>query len=219
MYNLNLVKQREANKYFSRNKKKLENNIVDQKIKNLIKDNDIKADSVLEIGCANGNKLNQFAQLLKSKKNFGVDLSKDAIRDGKKRYKNLNLSNISSLEIHKIKINFDFIICGFFLYNLDRELIFRQFDLIHSKLLEGGYLLILDFDPLFKHSNKNIHSKKFTSFKMSYDNFLTESGLFEIIYKIKYKTETNDKKRFKSDTVSLSLFKKINFKKKYPENI
>ena len=54
---------------------------------------------------------------------------------------------------------------------------------------------------------------------MSYDNFLVESGLFEVIYKFKYKTSTNDKSKFKSDTVSLTLFRKINFQKKYPENV
>ena len=126
---------------------------------------------------------------------------------------------MSSIEIDKIKLNFDFIICGFFLYHLDRELIFRQFDLIHRKLFKNGFLLIWDFDPLFKHSNKDFNTKKLTSFKMSYDNFLTESGLFEMVYKIKYKTKTNDKKIFKSENVSLTLFKKIEFKNKYPENI
>ena len=44
-------------------------------------------------------------------------------------------------------------------------------------------MIIQDFDPLFKHTNKNIHNKKFKSFKMSYDNFLEESGLFKMIYK------------------------------------
>ena len=28
---------------------------------------------------------------------------------------------------------------------------------------------------------------------MSYDNFLIESGLFEIVYKVKYRTKTNEK--------------------------
>ena len=54
---------------------------------------------------------------------------------------------------------------------------------------------------------------------MSYDNFLIESGLFEIIYKYKYKATTREKKKFKSDSISLTLFRKIDFKKKYPENI
>ncbi len=79
--------------------------------------------------------------------------------------------------------------------------------------------MIWDFDPLFKHSNKDFNSKKLTTFKMSYDNFLIESGLFEISYKHKYTISSKDKKKFKSKSVSLTLFKKIEFKKEYPENL
>ena len=222
MKNLNLVKKKEADNYFIRNKsvyKKTSINLIDKKISDLIEINSIQVNNILEIGCANGNNLNHYAKLCNSKKNYGIDLSKKAILDGKRRYKNLKLLNISSIEIDKIKINFDFIICGFFLYHLDRELIFKQFDLIHNKLSNNGLLLIWDFDPLFKHSNKDFNTKKLNTFKMSYDNFLIESGLFEIAYKHKYITSNRDKKKFKSNSVSLTLFKKIEFKKEYPENI
>jgi len=219
MKNIKIVKNKEADKWFLRNIRSYNNNSFDERIINLIKNNNLKADKILEIGCANGNKLNQYSKLLKSKKNYGIDLSKEAILNGKKKYKNLNLLNISSLEIDKIKFNFDLIICGFFLYHLDRELIFHQFNLIYKKLNKNGLLLIVDFDPLFKHSNRDFNTKNLMSYKMSYDNFLVESGLFEVIYKFKYKTSTNDKSKFKSDTVSLTLFRKINFQKKYPENV
>ena len=222
MKNLELVKKKEADKYFMRHKSyytKHSFDWIDEKILNLIKINSIQAKNILEIGCANGNRLNQYSKLCNSKKSYGIDLSKIAILDGKRRYKNLKLFNISSIEIEKIKVNFDLIICGFFLYHLDRELIFKQFDLIHNKLSKNGLLLIWDFDPLFKHSNEEFNSKKLTIFKMSYDNFLIESGLFEIVYKHKYKTPTKDKRKFKSDSVSLTLFKKIDFRKKYPENL
>ena len=102
---------------------------------------------------------------------------------------------------------------GFFLYHLDRELIFKQFDMINKKLSDNGLLLIWDFDSLFKHSNKDFNTKNLISFKMSYDSFLVESGLFEILYKFKYKMPTKDKRKFKSDTASLTLFKKIDFRK------
>ena len=219
MKNIKIIRKKAADKYFLRNFHLYNDDLFDQKIVNLIKINNVKADKVLEIGCANGNKLNQYSKLLKSKKNYGVDFSKKAILNGKKRYKNLNLLNFSSLEIDKIKLNFDLIICGFFLYHLDRELIFQQFDLISKKLNDKGFLLIVDFDPLFKHSNKDFNEKNLVSYKMSYDNFLEESGLFELIYKFKYKTSTKNKKQFKSDTVSMTLFRKIDFQKKYPENL
>ena len=180
--------------------------------------NKLKVDNILELGCSSGNELNNYSKLLKSKKAYGVDLSKKAILSGKKKFKNLNLLNISTLQINKIKINFDLIICGFNLYLMDRELIFQQFDLNYKKLNQNGFLLIQDFNPLFKHSNRDINSN-LTVFKMSYDNFLIESGLFDIIYKFAYKVTTNDKRKFKSDYASITLYKKIDFQEKYPENI
>ena len=219
MKNIKTIKNKEADKWFLRNMHKLFDNSFDGRIINLVKNNNLKADKILEIGCANGYKLNQYSKLLKSKKNYGIDLSKKAIVNGKKKYKNLNLLNISSLEIDKIKLNFDLIICGHFLYHLDRELIFHQFNLIYKKINKNGILLIHDFDPLFKHSNRDINTKNLISYKMSYDNFLVESGLFEMIYKFKYKASAGDKSKYKSDTVTFTLFRKIDFQKEYPENL
>ena len=217
MKNLLLVKNK--NNWFYRNKKNILNHNDDEYINELIRINNLKAKNILEIGCSNGYKLIKYKELLKSSNCFGVDLSKEAILDGKKRYKNLKLLNLSSLDINKIKLNFDLIICGFFLYQLDRNLIFEQFNLIYKKLNKNGYLLIRDFDPLFKHTNTDFNNKKLRTFKMNYDNLLTESGLFELIYKIKYKMKTKDKKKFKSDKISYSLFRKIDFIESYPENI
>ena len=224
MKNFKALKKKEADKFFTRNesdysKPIYDEDLINEKIIDLIKVNSIQANNILEIGCANGNVLNQYSKLCNSKNSYGVDLSKKAIKDGKQRYKHLKLLNISSLEIDKIKINFDLIICGFFLYHLDRELIFKQFDKINKKLSNNGLLVIWDFDPLFKHSNYDFNSNSLITFKMNYDNFLVESGLFEISYKYKYSVSARDKKKFKSDKVSLTLFKKIDFINKYPNNL
>ena len=61
--------------------------------------------------------------------------------------------------------------------------IFKQFDLIYTKLNRNGYLIIEDFDPLFHHTNYNKNYKNIKSYKMRYDIFLEQSGLFELIYK------------------------------------
>ena len=83
MKNLNLVKKKAADKFFLRNKKFYEKNLIDKKITDLIKVNSLKAKNILEIGCANGNKLYQYSKLLNSKNNYGIDLSKKAILNGK----------------------------------------------------------------------------------------------------------------------------------------
>lgn len=199
MKNLKIVKLKAGNDYFLRNFNYYNLNKPDKNIRKLIKTSKIKPKSILEIGCANGAKLYQYSKLLKTKKNYGIDVSNKAILDGKKKYKNLNLLKLSSLEINKIKIKFDLIICGFFLYLLDREELFRQFDLIYKKIKEDGYLIILDFESSKKQQKKNIHNINLKTYKMSYINFLKESGLFELIYKKKYNNEKD---------IYLTLYKK-----------
>ena len=163
---LSLLKK-EADIFFNRNIDYYASSSNDYRILDLIKINTIKPKSILEIGCANGSKLNQYQQELKTKINYGVDLSSKAINSGKKKFKKLKLLQLSSLEIDKIKPNFDLIICGFFLYLLDREKIFNQFNLIYKKLNFNGFLIIEDFDPLFKHTNLLKHNKKVKTFNMS----------------------------------------------------
>ena len=219
MKNLKILKSKEADNYYKRNLNHYNSQIKDDKIIDLIKVNKLKPKNILEIGCGDGKTLNQYQQSLNSKTCYGIDLASIAIKNGKKKYKKLKLLKLSSLEINKIKAKFDLIICGFFLYLLDREEIFKQFNLIYKQLNNNGYLIIEDFDPLFKHTNYSIHNKRLKSFKMSYDNFLEESGLFKLMYKIKKITDSVDKRKFKSSDVSLTMFKKIDFKKSYPENL
>ena len=111
---------------------KLKKSIVRKSVKRALledgykSDLSLKAKNILEIGCANGNKLYQYSKLLNSKNNYGIDLSKKAILNGKLKYKNLNLLNISSLEIDDIKINFDIIIINInFFFNNNKIIIFQ----------------------------------------------------------------------------------------------
>jgi trans-aconitate methyltransferase len=220
--NLKIVRKKEADNYYIRNIKNYKNKCEDQRLSNILKLNSIKGNTILEIGCCNGKRLDQYRRCLGSRTTIGVDLSKKAIREGKKLHKKITFKSISSLEINKLKIKFDIIICGFFLYLLDREEIFNQFDLIYKNLKNKGYLIIEDFDPLFKHTNKSIHNKKLKSFKMNYSNFLEESGLFKIIYKIRNDENfisNKNRKKFKSNDTSISLYQKINFIEAYPNNV
>ena len=222
MKNIEIIKKSEGDKFYNRNLKFYQNLKNDTKLIELLKLNKIKAKNVLEIGCADGSKLNIIRKFLNSNSAYGVDLSNKAIITGKKKFSSIKLLKLCSLEIDKINKNFDLIICGFFLYNLDREEIFLQFDKIYKKLNKGGFLIIEDFDPCFKHSNRSIHNKKLISYKMSYDRFLEETGLFKILYKKKYDyplIKKRDKKKFKSNEISITLYKKIDFKDTFPENI
>ena len=229
MENVKIVKTKEGDNYFERNLKFYKNLRNDDfRIVDLLTTTQIKPKSILEIGCANGIQLNQYQEILNTKVNYGIDLSSKAINAGKKKFKKLRLLKLSSLEIDKIKTNFDLIICGFFLYLLDREEIFNQFNLICKKLNQNGYLIIQDYNPLFKHTNTSRHNRNIKSFKMNYDNFLIESGLFKMIYKVEKahpllawitKQRKNKINKYKSTEEAISLYKKINFSDYYPENL
>jgi SAM-dependent methyltransferase len=89
--NLKIVKKSEANNYFDRHlyfyKSDGGVDLLDWRISNLIKVNNLNSKSVLEIGCSTGIKLNQYRQILNSKINYGIDLSSKAIKLGKKNIK------------------------------------------------------------------------------------------------------------------------------------
>ena len=70
MKNINLIKKKDGNKFFLRNKVSMLN-VKDEKILNLFKINSIKANNILEIGCAHGNKLNQYSNYVILKKLWG----------------------------------------------------------------------------------------------------------------------------------------------------
>ena len=81
MKNLYLLKLKEANKYFKRNPNVQKDNYG---IINLCSINNLKPKSILEIGCANGIRLNDYSNILRSKTNYGIDISSNAIKDAKK---------------------------------------------------------------------------------------------------------------------------------------
>ena len=127
---------------------------------------------------------------------------------------------MSSLEIDKINKKFDLVICGFFLYLLDREEIFKQFDLICKKINLNKYFIIEDFEPLFNHTNyDNRNKRNLKIFKQNYTDFLVSSGLFKLIYKITKEIPNRGKRKFKSYECSLSLYQKIDFVENYPEKV
>ena len=223
--NIDKIKYKEADIFFRRNfcyyaEKKVYDTEYDR-IKDLIQITKIKPKNILEIGCGTGKKIAFYKEHLNITKDcVGVDLSKAAIKFGKKFYKKIKLYQMSSLEINKIRKKFDLVICGFFLYLLDREEIFKQFDLIYKKINKNKYLIIEDFEPLFNHTNyDNRNGNNLKIFKQNYTDFIINSGLFKLIYKFNKEMPNKKKTKFKSNEYSLSLYQKIDFEDNYPQNI
>ena len=135
----------EANSYFKRNYNFLtnydsENDII---IK-LIDQYSLKFETICELGCSAGGRLDFIDKKYSPKKTIGLDPSENAIIHGKKCNKNIffhkgtsdNLKFISSQSV-------DLLIIGFFLYVVDRELLLKSIYEIDRVLKKNGTLRIL----------------------------------------------------------------------------
>ena len=177
----------EGDNYFLRNKAALEVRSIAGEIAWLgqalspFKD---KVNSVLEIGCSNGAKLEQICGLLDAK-GQGIDPSKQAVDEGNRRLSGrgaqLHVGTASRLPFDGL--SFDFVYFGFCLYLLDRQDLFTALAEADRVLKFGGFLAITDFDPIHRHKRPYHHKEGVFSFKQDYSKVFTESGLYYLVSK------------------------------------
>lgn len=116
----------EDDKWFQRNKQTLENRTFDYPtsiIMRTLQNHTDNINSILEIGCNNCTKINDWANHLNAK-GFGVDPSQSAILEGQIKYKHLELSQGTATKLPFSNDFFDLVFFGFCLYLLDRKDIF-----------------------------------------------------------------------------------------------
>jgi SAM-dependent methyltransferase len=198
--------------------KKVKFNSKSSRIVKVFKELNISANKILEIGCGRGKTLFKLKQKIKNSKLTGIDVSKEAIIYCKKNYKNVNFYNLDSLKILKLKSSFDVIILGYFLYLLPRERLFEQFDLITKKLNKNGIIIINDFKTNYPCYNFNISNKKILSFKTDYEQFLTCSNNYELIYK-KEIIHKQYIAKYKNPNSLISAYRKINFLDRFSKDL
>ena len=182
----------EGDNYFLRNKAALEVRSVASEIAWLgqalypFKD---KVNSVLEIGCSNGAKLEQICGLLDAK-GQGIDPSKQAVDEGNRRLsgrgEQLHVGTASRLPFDGL--SFDFVYFGFCLYLLDRQDLFTALAEADRVLKFGGFLAITDFDPIHRNKRPYHHKEGVFSFKQDYSKVFTESGLYYSCFKEQFFT-------------------------------
>ncbi len=143
-----------------------------------------KVNSVLEIGCSNGAKLEQICGLVDAK-GQGIDPSKQAVDEGNRRLAGkvaqLHVGTASRLPFESL--SFDFVYFGFCLYLLDRQDLLTATAESDRVLKFGGFLTITDFDPIHKHKRPYHHKDGVFSFKQDYSKIFTESGLYYLVSK------------------------------------
>lgn len=176
----------EGDAYFQRNKKKLlnlkkETDLIYSSLVSL----GLKPNSVLEIGCANGFRLNWLYEKFKCYC-MGIEPSSNAIEDGRKKYPNVIFEKATFDILGNISTKFDVIILGFFVYLVPREKLFKLAYLVDSHLENGGYVISLDFFSKTPIVNNYTHRDGISSFKFDLSQmFLWNPQYVEVFRHVK----------------------------------
>ncbi len=169
----------------------------------IVSKNNIKPKKILEIGSSTGYLLENFRTNFNCQC-YGIDTSKSAIAEGKKLFKNVNLTHGMFENSKLINLKFDLIICGFFLFMLPPSKILNLFSKIDLSLKNEGHIVINDFynkNNSFKIKDYK-HEKKLKVYRWNYK---------KVFLSLPYYKKKDIIKRFNSnmkDFVEISLMKK-----------
>ncbi|MFQ5535072.1 MAG: class I SAM-dependent methyltransferase [Sphingomonadales bacterium] len=122
---------------------------------------------VLEIGCANGYRLEWLRQEYGCDC-VGVEPSRGAVEDGRSLFPNLSLHVDTAAGVGELPGRFDLVIFGFCLYLVERDNLFRIAHEVNEKLQGNGYIAIFDFHTSAALCNDYAHQDGVTSYKMDY---------------------------------------------------
>ena len=136
--------------------------------------------NVLEIGCADGNRLNSLAE---NANFYGLDPSKEAIENGTKKYSDISLSVGTSDILEFEDAFFDVVIFGFCLYLVDRNLLFKSIAEADRVLKDKGFLIITDFDPQLNLKNQYKHFEGVYSYKCDYPKLFLSNPAYSLVEK------------------------------------
>ena len=176
-----------------------------------------KKDKILEIGCSNGHNLNYIKEQVPEYdlNLYGIDPSSASLKSSEYISSDISL-NIGTSDNLEFDDNFfNIIICGFFLYLIDRELVFKTVSEIDRVLKEGGFLFIMDFDVPSPSSNNYRHLKNIKTYKNNYSKFFTGGNHYTLVGKKHFSLKNNHFNENVDERVSSSILYKEFFKKIY----
>ena len=135
-------------------------------------------DSVLELGCSLGRRLDVLSRLGVARA-VGTDASAQAIAEGSRLYPALDLRH--ALISRPVGEQFDLVIVNFVLHWVDRTSLSAAIAAIDSAVAPGGLLLLGDFLPDRPLRRGYVHKRGLYTYKQDYAACFTALGLYEEI--------------------------------------
>ncbi|WP_421903815.1 class I SAM-dependent methyltransferase [Maridesulfovibrio sp.] len=150
--------------------------LVDRKLKELL--TEVSPSNVLEVGCGSCYRLNFLSQSFPECSFYGIDPSLDA-----KNYGNssLTLTQGTADDLPYESGKFDVVVFGFCLYLCDVEDYFKIAYEADRVLADGGFLVIIDFEPPFPYQNPYSHKDGIYSTKVSFRSMFEWHPSFSLV--------------------------------------
>jgi len=205
----------EGDNWFFRNKDKYQKNnlrrnkILFNQIEKLEFNRTNKKINFLEVGCSNGIFLQSLKKKLGNINIFGIDPSKKAIEELKKKNIKCYVGTADKLKFKKN--SFDIIYYGFCLYLCDLKDYNNIYLSAKRALKKGGYIIIFDF--FSKKLKRNIykHDKRIKSTKYDFRKIFQKEKKFNCLYHnlYNYSNMLKVKNNKKGDLLSISIMKNV----------
>ncbi len=200
----------EGDSWFERNNnlnmaERVKNDPILKEIKCL----EINPKTVVEIGCAEGWRLNVINEMYGSEC-FGFDPSKKAINNGSNIYPGINLKIGTADDVECDSGSADLLIVGFCLYLCDRDELFRIAAELDRVLMNEGVMIILDFYSEVPYRNEYIHKEGVYSFKMDYSRLFTWNPTYSVLSKIITNHGMDRVMKIKDERIGIVSLRKCN---------
>jgi hypothetical protein len=167
----------EANAWYHRNKNKHR----DDEILPILKSLQIVPEEVIEFGCGDGWRLSGIKKAFPDATCWGLDPSRDAVYAGGVKHPDINIRN--GVASGFWAMNGDLMIFGFCLYVTDPTELFRTAFHSDYALVDGGHLIIHDFDPEYPHKVPYHHAPGLFSYKMDYSKLWLANPAYSLVVK------------------------------------
>ncbi len=179
--------KKEGDAWFLRNKEELGCAKYDRPSRLAKSLNKEKIKSIAELGCSNGWRLHYLGREFQVSRLVGVDASKKAITDGKKRYPELDLRQ-GLLHAVPLSEAFDLVIVNFVFHWVDRTTLARSVAEVDRVVNDGGYLIIGDFLPRVRQKRRYHHlpEKAVYTYKQDYARIFESLGIYKEIRRMIY---------------------------------
>ncbi|MFG0250103.1 MAG: class I SAM-dependent methyltransferase [Phycisphaeraceae bacterium JB051] len=149
-------------------------------------------ESVLELGCMDGYRLERLRSVYPQARMVGIDASSEAIASGQQKYPNVEL-HAGVLADPPVQGQFDIVIVNFVFHWVDRQTLCQSIASVDGLLRDGGLLVLGDFDPNHKQKTPYHHRQdvELYTFKQDYANTFISLGIYHPLIRVSFDHDTH----------------------------